>query len=308
MPECSSQNPTGQDETSAILENMTPQDNRPLIPSDALSIVRRLSNANSAFAPLFGSIAQYEVVVDSNVVISDLIFLAKHRKKLGARTALQEAIASTVLIPLVPSTLPQEVEERLPSLAEEEGIDHDRLKELWAEYSTALQLLRVNEKPHSPDIVDPDDIPFVELFKERNAIAVLSRDHHISAMGARRVDPLKAAIPARDYARAAANVQVPRLVSAFGLLVVSKLVGAVWGRLSSRRGAVILFVFLLALGGVVVFLNWERIKKWCSKILESDELGRVLDVAQKASRAWNEQRRLAEVAAGNLDASLRVLP
>ena len=51
-------------------------------------------------------------------------------------------------------------------------------------------------------VPSPDDLPFVYLYREINADAVLTRDRHIRAMGARSVQ-LEALIHVREYARPA---------------------------------------------------------------------------------------------------------
>ena len=86
------------------------------IKSDDLSNLRSLLDKYGAFLSSIAPIFQLKVIVDANVIIGDLIWLTKHRKKRNARTALQELIEAETVIAHAPTILEVEVKKHLSAL------------------------------------------------------------------------------------------------------------------------------------------------------------------------------------------------
>lgn len=145
---------------------------------------------------------QFRLVIDTNVVIEELLYLVKSRKNPSARTGLQEAIDSGVVVALAPFKLRDEVLKHIPRLANKKGISEESLRRAWLEYQLRINFVDVGpiSAEEVASAVDPDDLPFVYLYRKINADAVVSRDRHIRAMGARSVE-LELMIHIRDYAR-----------------------------------------------------------------------------------------------------------
>ena len=64
---------------------MTEQHARPQVPVEFLAAVRAFVAAEPAFKFL-GTLFQVEIIIDANIVISDLLWLTRRRKSATART------------------------------------------------------------------------------------------------------------------------------------------------------------------------------------------------------------------------------
>jgi predicted nucleic acid-binding protein len=157
-------------------------------------------------------------VIDTNVVIEELLYLVKSRKNPSARTSLQEAIDSGIVVALAPFKLRDEIIKHIPRLAEERGIPEESLRQAWLEYQHRINFVDVGpiSAEDEASAADPDDLPFVYLYRKVDADAVLSRDRHIRAMGARSVE-LEVMIHIRDYAR----VKAPEVTLRAGAFIVT---------------------------------------------------------------------------------------
>ncbi len=175
------------------------------VPSDNLLHLRELFLTWQPFFRLLEVMPQFRLVIDTNVVIEELLYLVKSRKNPSARTSLQEAVDSGAVVALAPFKLRDEIIKHIPRLAEERGIPEESLRQAWLEYQLRINFLDVGpiSAEDEASAADPDDLPFVYLYRKVNADAVVSRDRHIRAMGARSVQ-LEVVIHIRDYARAKA--------------------------------------------------------------------------------------------------------
>lgn len=200
------------------------------VPSDDL---RRMSELSLHWQPLFRLLEifpQLRLVIDTNAVLEELVFLVRSRKNPAARTNLQEVIDSGAVAAFAPSKLREEVARHIPRLAVERGIPEEALARAWRQYESRIKYVDVGPVSDAAaiEVADPDDLPFVYLYREINADAVLTRDRHIRLMGARSVR-LEALIHVREYARAKA----PEVMLKAGAVVVTipvAVVGqALWG-------------------------------------------------------------------------------
>jgi hypothetical protein len=200
------------------------------IPCDDL---RRVSELSLHWQPLFRLLEilpQLRLVIDTNAVLEELMFLVRSWKNPAARTNLQEAIDSG----------PSRRSPRLNSGRRSPGTSRvspwsgkypeEALARAWRQYESRITYVDVGpvSDAGAGEVADPDDLPFVYLYREINADAVLTRDRHIRAMGARSVK-LEALIHVREYARAKA----PEVTLRAGAVVVTvpvAVVGqALWG-------------------------------------------------------------------------------
>lgn len=173
------------------------------VPSDNLTHSRAML-AFPGFQDLMKPPELLRLVVDANAAIREVRWLVKKRISLTARTALQEAMASGTIIAFAPPHLDVEVCNRLIDIANREQLNIDLLLETWASYRASIRFVDV--RPSDIDgaavVSDPDDLPYVSVYKSVGASAVITADAHLEQMGAIIV-PLEMAIAARDYARCA---------------------------------------------------------------------------------------------------------
>lgn len=179
-------------------------DKGPAINSDNLRLIRDLVAEHPGLAKL-GRIVQLRFVVDANVVLADLIWLAKVRRDPTARTSLQEVIASGTVVAFAPTVLEYHVRKNFREISEKEAIPQNRLEDLWAEYRSKLSFRDPDgtDTPRPEWGRDPTDIPYVLLQPQVEAAAIYTRDKDIEAMGG-PVVTAEVILSLRDYSRAAA--------------------------------------------------------------------------------------------------------
>lgn len=175
------------------------------VPSDKLNELRGFVKAWKVASQNIGDAIEFRIVVDTNVVLGDVRWLAHKRKDSAARTALIETIDAGTLDVYVPPSLHDEMEEHLLRISIEEGLDHSRLMAVWAEYQLKLKVLDPDPSvvQSYSDGVDPDDAVFIALAEVIGAVGVLSNDRHIAIMGGKRIS-VDCVLSMRDYSRATA--------------------------------------------------------------------------------------------------------
>lgn len=209
------------------------------VPSDSLALLREFIAGMPLLAPIFEIFPQLRLIIDSNAIISDLIWLTKKRKDLSARTSLQEVIASGTIVAFAPFKLREEVEEHLPDIATTEDIPIELLRKEWKNYQRYLRFCETSQLLVEPQVLvaDPEDQAFVYLYSQVGAAAVVSRDRHISKMGAPTV-PLDVIIYLKKYARAK-SVELTIILGSSAVTLITiesvssfiKLVSALFSRL-----------------------------------------------------------------------------
>src|SRR5262245_44357688 len=85
-----------------------------------------------------GTVRRLRVVVDTNVVVQDVVYLAKRAGVPDFRTAFQELVASQVVEPFAPPRLLDEVESKIPKVARHQKVAVDDALKVWAEYKKVI--------------------------------------------------------------------------------------------------------------------------------------------------------------------------
>lgn len=183
----------------------TARPNPYFVPSDRLKELRGFVRAWKNAGQHIGHAVDFRVVVDTNVVLADVRWLAYKRKDSSARTALIETIDAGTLDVFVPPSLYDEVDEHILRISIEEGLDHSRLTAVWAEYQKKLKILDPDKNvvQSYSDGIDPDDAVFIALAEVIGAVGVLSNDRHIAMMGGKKIS-VDCVLSMRDYSRATA--------------------------------------------------------------------------------------------------------
>jgi ribonuclease HI len=104
----------------------------PVATSDDLAELRKAIEALPALAHQIGQAKVVRLVLDANLIIGDIRWLVKKRTTPGARTALQEALASRTIAGFAPSFLDDEVRKELASVARDEELSVDAMFAEWA--------------------------------------------------------------------------------------------------------------------------------------------------------------------------------
>ena len=154
------------------------------IRSDGLTKLRDFFEKCGACRESIPPIFQLEVIVDANIIISDLIWLVKGRRDKHARTKLQELIDSETILACAPSILKVEVTKHLSRIAKKEGIAIQDLEAEWQEYAKKIVF---EDLPYqlpnlTTDDRDPNDLPYITL-QHWTGARIYTKDKDISAMG-----------------------------------------------------------------------------------------------------------------------------
>jgi len=173
-----------------------------MFPSDNLRPLYELCAKHPTLSELFGMRPQIRLVIDTNIVFDELLFVTTKRRRDSARTVLREVLDSGLVVTIAPTKVHEEVQEHIPRLARKRRIPQERLQEAWLELQTRIEFRAMTASVLSgQNVRDPEDLPFVDLYISSDADAVLTRDKDIAAMGAKALGP-EVLLPIRDYARA----------------------------------------------------------------------------------------------------------
>jgi len=171
------------------------------IRSDDLVELRDIFEKSEAFRELIAPIFQLEVIVDANVIISDLIHLARGRKAKPARTKLQELIDSETVVAYAPSILKVEVNKHLSTISKKKGIPIEDLEAEWREYAKKIIFRDTSYRPpnSTDEERDPDDLPYITL-QQKTGAPIYTRDKDIHAMDGQTIG-YTVITHLRDYSR-----------------------------------------------------------------------------------------------------------
>ncbi len=173
--------------------------------SERLKQLREIVDSWESLRSVLGVAARFTLVVDSNVVLGDILWLVAERRDSSAKTQLMETIEAGTLDVYVPPKLLDEVEEKISLIAEEKGLDQGSM---YAEWQTYQKVLKITE-PDDENVellrkgVDPDDADFIALASEVMAAGIFSKDKHIEMMGGNMIS-IQCVAALRDYSRATA--------------------------------------------------------------------------------------------------------
>lgn len=204
--------------------------------SDRLRDLRSTIQSWRESGSVVGAVAQFRLVIDTNVVIGDILWLVAERKLPSAKTQLMEAIEAETIQAYVPPSIFAEVEEKIPLLAAEKNLDKDLMYSHWAEYQKKLIV-------YEPDFervrifkngADPDDAEFIALAETIAAAGVFSKDSDIAKMGGNQIS-IECITYLRNYSRATA-IEVNIKVN--GVILANVSIATIRGLLASIKALI----------------------------------------------------------------------
>lgn len=186
------------------------------IRSEMLGHLRKVNGLNR----WIGTLAQFVVVVDANIVLGDLIWLVSKRKNQDAMTELMECIQAGTVIAYVTRTVLAEVDKKIPTIAADKGISEEAMRQEWKTYRKLIKV-RTPRKAlvdRYKGGQDPDDAPTLALAKMLRADGILSKDSDLVAMGGLVIER-DFTKQARDYSRKTAVAATIRCSGGIALTV-----------------------------------------------------------------------------------------
>ncbi len=174
------------------------------IRSEMLGLLRKIDGMKEFLGPL----AQFNVVIDTNIILGDLKWLVGERRNPEATTALVESIKAGTIVAYVTKSVLAEVDEHISTLALRYKLPEDVLRQQWESYRREFLECRTPSKKfveYYKNIKDPDDAPIIALEKTIRADGILSKDKAFPLMGGIVID-LDFVNRTRDYSRKTAIV------------------------------------------------------------------------------------------------------
>ncbi len=264
------------------------------IDSADLATLREFIATTRMLSDIIGNAIQVRMVLDTNAILRDLIYLSERRERAGVKTSIQELIVSQTLIPYAPSVAIREVEKYLPSIAAKRHIEVEVMQEVWVDYRKSLHFcdVKVEISGHEKDARDPKDLPFIQLASAIGASGIVTNDKDVPAMGGNSIH-LDCIIQLRDYARAK---QLELTIHFSGTLLMVAGVGALIGLVRLFQtiiraiGQLPTPVKLVLVGAVVLVIAHSKSREIVAdrlKALGSSIKGGVLDLRGPFSEAMD---------------------
>lgn len=192
------------------------------IPSDQLP---HFAATLQRMVPHLEDVAMFRVdlILDANVVMSELLWMARKRQKPDARSGLVEVMDCKVVRAYAPHFMKREMKENIPEVAAKHGIDEGKLNELWAVYQKRIVFVAVGGPPKDGDWRDPKDVPYLKLQRRLN-LPIVSQDADLAAMGG-KVIRVQIFGTLRGYSRAAAIEFQMKASGALSIAIAASLIG-----------------------------------------------------------------------------------
>lgn len=153
------------------------------ISPEGLAVLREFFRNNEQLNAIFPKIYQVSLILDANVIISDILWLAKKQKNPDARPRLLLALMCGTIKAYFPFFLIEELDKNLPKLAKEHNIPYEVLQSKWLEFKQYIELVDVDD-PTDEEISaaqDSKDLPYIKL-QEKIGAQIHSNDSDIIAM------------------------------------------------------------------------------------------------------------------------------
>jgi hypothetical protein len=244
--------------------------------SDVLPKLREILELFPALRTLLPQLLQLAVVIDANIVQSELWWRLKNRPRPELRSSLEEALASGVLIAYAPHHLEDEIREHAEELALRTRCSVADVEREWASFRRYIHF-HTGRKGSGGHLPDPDDTAYLDTLQDVAVRGIYTRDTHFHASNAPLIfiamdirNPMDPAL--RRYARASAvrigltmGSSVTAMVSVEALIAFGKLLKALvaaFRRLSPTAQ-------LLILAGVVALLAHPKSRAKLKELWEA---------------------------------------
>ena len=175
--------------------------------SEALDAVMAAATKMYELNVSFGQFLQIDVIIDTNIVVGDLLTLLKTNGQEHRRPAIFELLAKKTLVGYFPLEKLDEVHAKCVEMSRRYSISLDLLKSLWEKYRQHLYFVRTSdlerERADSLKLAsrDPTDVPFVQALHIVGASVVLSNDPDLHASGAPVMPWSRVLVDLRHYSR-----------------------------------------------------------------------------------------------------------
>jgi predicted nucleic acid-binding protein len=242
-----------------------------LFHSDALPKLRKALSEIPGIQDLIDQqLIRVCMITDANIVYSELRWRLGKRRNPHARSALEEAIDSGVMVLIAPDFLKTEIEEHLSKIAWETSCSIADANREWNLLKSKLHFSNLPIIREQGFVADPDDLPY-KLAGATLGLPIYTRDPHLAAMGA-PVVYLCIDMALRNHARARSITFGVILGSTYSLTIgIQTLQTAIQliKRLMTGFYRLPTWVQALILGGVAVALIHPKSRTKLLRLCES---------------------------------------
>jgi predicted nucleic acid-binding protein len=130
----------------------------------------------------YATLFQVDVILDANVVLRDLMWLSRKRKYPRGRPEVLELLECKTVRAHAPTFLIQEIESKIPKLAQQHRIPEGILREHWEHYRLRITFVDVGGPSRGRKVRDRKDTPYIRL-QRKLEFPIASHDRDIAAMG-----------------------------------------------------------------------------------------------------------------------------
>jgi hypothetical protein len=277
------------------------------VKSDDLMQLRRFFEEHATMLHAIRPLFKIQIIIDTNVVIRDLIRLAK-RGDAQERSWIQELCAAGTLTACAPSILDAEVRRNLPLVAKERHVSLPLMVAQWEVYLRSIAFIDAPDKTVllDTDVRHPNDLPYIWLQQRTDAL-IYTNDKDIPAMGGRTIGYTVIAHLC-DYSR---NAAVEYTIKYQGIILASIGVGLAKQVFSFLRSLSVharrmpSWIWLIGGAAVLIALLHPRVRMavvshLCSLPPKARQLGSVLaEMTEPFMIAHSEAKRNADTALEN---------
>jgi len=275
------------------------------IKSDLLVHLRPLLESVGIFKDM-AQIEQFEIILDANIILRDIIWICKKRKNPLAKTEMQELLHSQTLIPQAPTFLKEEVALKIPEIAKKKSISESHMQEEWERYAQYISFYDITvEEYEKENKRDPKDLPYIKL-QEATGTLIYSKDKDISAMGGQTIN-CSVIASLREYSRDAAVEYTLKMSGIATIHISEALITMIWELISgvfSEIKKLPKWVQWIGIG-IVIFALIHRDSR--TKLLLFINLcfanlsGLLGDIIKELEPMYNEHERVKEKTSKNLE-------
>lgn len=247
---------------------------------------------------------QVNLILDANIVMRELLWLARKRINAAAKTDLMEVLDCTVVRAFAPSFLIREIKTNIPEVAAEFGISAANLELLWRSYRKRISFVAVGGPARRGKWVDPKDAPYVRL-QRKLQYPIVSLDPHLSAMGA-RVIHVQIFGPLRAYSRAAAIEYQLKVSGAVSAMLAAAIGEALLSTITRLPPILLWGALIAAVAALAHPVSRRKILDVAAAVLEGSALagGAFLKAIDPLIQAHLDAQRRAELNLGEAQLKL----
>lgn len=256
---------------------------------------------------MLGESLQVHVVIDTNRLYDEILFLARKRRQPEAKTSLLELLDAGTIIGYFPQESIHELEEKVKEISNKYHIPLGEVSRISDQFRMKLHFCKIGTGGHLlqelKNLRDPTDAPFLELQHFIAADAVLTTDKDLLSLGLATIPWLEIHLDLRNYARAK---QVELSISLGGVVItglgVVSIIGSLYalGRAFAKLPPGLQILLGIGIGAALIHPTSRAAIAKNAKSIGA----RLFDAWESIEPVVNEMRKIAETSRNEAERGL----